>query len=192
MDIHANPLPAMGFTLVSKSASAETFRLARAFGLTVISQTAPSNYSRGLREILGEKGVPMFCPELPGNIYYADHLAEMGERGALNVMKALGMIDGKAEPQRDTLVLPGEYEFVTRLRVNRGGLLRPTAPPGTLLAKGSPAMEIINFLGEVVEEVLMPCEGYCWSFSTGSNVSYSAVVSEGQRVGYVFRRVGCA
>jgi predicted deacylase len=189
LDIHANPLPAVAFTLVSKAAGERAFRLARAFGVTVVKQAAPSNYSRGMREMLAEKGVPVICPELPGNIHYSDEIAAIGERGVRNIMKELGMLDGAPERQDGLLVLEGEMEFVARMRANRGGLLRATAPPGTRLAKGATAAEVYSLAGELLEEIKMPCDGYCWSFSTGAAVRYSAVVSEGQRVGYVFREV---
>jgi len=187
VDLHANPLPALAFSLLSSSAGEETFRLARAFGVTLMKQAAPSNYARGMRQILEEKGIPVFCPELPGNIYYWDDIAAIGVVGLRNVMKAMGMIDGEIEPQTGVLVLDSDMEFVTRLRANRGGLLRFTAPPGTRLEKGATAIQIYSFNGELVEEIRMPCAGYCWSFSTGAAVGYSSVVSEGQRVGYVFR-----
>jgi len=183
IDIHGNPMPAMAFTLASKSAGEETFRLARSFGVTMIKQPAPALYSRGMREILADKGIPVFCAEFAGDIYYWDSIADIGERGLRNVMKTLGMLDGEPEAHPDLPVLDGDFEYFTRMQSNRGGLVRFTAPPGTRLAEGDVAMEVYSVLGELVEEIRMPCDGYCWSFAT----ERGSVVCEGQRVGFVFR-----
>ena len=189
LDIHSNPEPAMYFVTLARDAPAETHRLARAFGLTTIEQVRPPNYSRGLRQILGEKNVPMFTAEMAGSSIYSNEAAAVGQRGIFNVLKAAGMLAGAPEEHAGVAVMSGRYELVDRLRVNRGGLVRILFPPGVFIREGQTVLEVIDLLGDVVEEVRMPCDGYCWSYSTGHQHNYSAAVSEGTRIGYVFRRV---
>jgi len=190
VDLHANPLPCIAFTVATKTADEETFRLARSFGVTMVKHggsTAINYQGKGLRQILAERGVPAFSAELTGNIFYWDDLAEQGARGVRNVMRALNILDGDPEPFPDLVIVEGDLEFSFRPRANRGGLVRGTAAPGTRLKKGATALEIYNLIGDLVEEIKMPHAGYFWSFSTGAVVSYSSVVSEGQTVGYVFK-----
>jgi predicted deacylase len=190
IDVHSNPLPAMAFVTLAQDAPAETHRLARAFGLTTIEQPKPPNYSRGLRQMMGQKGVPSFNPEMAGSPFYDDGIATIGQRGVFNVLKAAGMLPGAPEKQVGVAVLEGRFELTGRLRVNRGGFIRPLHPPGVRIRQGDTVLEVVNILGDVVEEVKMPCDGYCWSYSTGYQHNYTAAVTEGTRVGYVFQEVG--
>lgn len=187
VDLHANPLPAIPFMLVARDADAETMRLARSFGLTTIKQDRPTNYSRGLRQIMQERGVPMFNPELAGSPYYSDDLADLGQKGLCNVFRAAAMLAGDPEPLPGVKVLDGDFEVVGRLRVQRGGFVRPLYPPGVKIQGGKTVLEVVDVWGEVVDRVAMPVTGYCWSYSTGYLHNYAFVVSEGTRVGYVFR-----
>jgi len=56
--------------------------------------------------------------------------------------------------------------------------------PGELIRKGETAVEIVDVYGDVIQDVQMPINGYCWSFTGGVHGSHA--VSEGDRLAYVF------
>ena len=56
--------------------------------------------------------------------------------------------------------------------------------PGEYIPKGETVVEIIDVYGDVIEEVTMPVNGYCWSFT--GNYLGTCAVTEGTRLAYVF------
>ena len=75
-------------------------------------------------------------------------------RGLTNVMKYLGMLDGKIEDQsKYTKVLKGVY-LSEHVRSSKAGMVKYHVQPGDKLKKGDLIAEIRNVYGEKVEEIL--------------------------------------
>jgi len=187
IDVHANPLPSMGFVLTDlemcpdERIKSDVERMAKAFDLTTINW--PRKQATSIRDICSQNGKPSITHELPGNIYMWDDVNEIGARGIRNVMRELGMLDGEPEKQTDAKI-EGDLTFYGWLIAQRGGLMCVRKKPGELIRKGETAIEIVNVYGDIIQNVTMPINGYCWSFTGGVNGSQA--VSEGDRLAYIF------
>ncbi len=187
LDMHANPYPSMPFVILNyemckdEKTKAETKRIAEAYGVTVINN--PRKVASSMRDICGSHGKPSLTPELAGNRYMFDSIIDVGKKGILNVMKAIGMLEGEPE-QQDVKVIPGDLLARGQLCCQRGGFMYVVKEPGEPASKGETVVEITDVYGDIVDEVKMPIDGYCWSFTGGANGVHA--VSEGQRVAYIF------
>ena len=187
IDMHANPLPSMPFVLKGveiapdERTKSETNRIAEAFGTTVISSLG--THTTNIRASCTKQGKPALTAELAGNIYLWDEVNAVGARGTRNVMRAVGMLDGPMETQ-SVEVMKGDFVFCDYLVTQRGGLMFVLKRPGEKVEKGDTVIEIRDVYGDVIEKVLMPVNGYCWSFTGGANGSHA--VSEGDKLAYVF------
>ncbi len=190
IDVHANPLPSIGFVLTDlemcpdERVKGDVIRMAKAFGVTTINW--PRKQATSIRDICSQHGKPSITHELPGNIYMWDEVNEMGARGIRNVMRELGMLSGEFEKQPGPIV-KGDLTFFGWLRAQRGGFMCVRKEPGKLIRKGETAIEIVNVYGDVIQEVKMPINGYCWSFTGGVHGSHA--VSEGDQLAYIFTDV---
>lgn len=193
IDIHANPRPALNFVLTKTNAYstpadlATLKQMAQAFGVTVVNWDAPKRTSM---DVCAERGIPLMMPELDGDLRFPVQTAEVGRRGVMNTMKALGLLPGDPEPQENIPVVKGELYFVGQLRANKGGIMEAIHPPGHKIAKGDAAIRIYDLFGDQVEEVTMPVTGYCWSYSTGAGANNSPMVTEGTALAYIFEDRG--
>lgn len=187
LDMHANPLPSVPFVLTDLEVCKddrvrEGIRtIAAAFGTTIINW--PRTVATSLRDICSVAGKPSLTPELAGNVFLWDEVVSVGTRGILNVMKAIGQLDGEPEPQ-PVPKIEGDLRFFGWLVAQRGGLMRVVVKPGEAIDEGATAIEIVDFYGHVKERIAMPVAGYCWSFTGG--VGSSHAVSEGDKLAYVF------
>ncbi len=187
IDVHANPLPSIGFVLTDLEmcpddrVKKDVVRMAKAFGLTTINW--PRKQATSIRDVCSQNGKPSITHELPGNIYMWDEVNRIGARGIRNVMKELGMLEGALEKQTETVV-KGDLTFYGWLIAQRGGLMCVRRKPGELIRKGETAVEIVDVYGDVIQDVKMPINGYCWSFTGGVHGSHA--VSEGDHLAYIF------
>jgi predicted deacylase len=193
IDIHANPLPSIGFALTNlalcqnEKVRQDTRKMVEAFGLTIMDW--PFKQARGIWDAGLQHGKPTASLELPGNHYIWDDITEVGVRGVMNAMKVIGMIDGQLEKQ-ETIVIKGNFTFYGWLYAQRGGLMFVKKKMGEKIQKGETVIEIVNLYGDVVEEIKMPINGYCWSFTPGGGgVGITHAVSEGHRLAYIFIEV---
>jgi predicted deacylase len=193
VDMHANPLPSMPFVIKDvqsnfkdEETSVNTQKMAEAFGFTIIEMPYKANQPASIRAASTARGIPALTPELAGNIYIEDDVCRPGTIGLRNTMRAFDMIAG--EPERQPVeVLHGHFRFAGRLRANRGGLMVIKKRPGERIAKDETVIDIVNVYGDVVEEVKMPQEGYCWSFTGGIGGTHA--ISEGDNLAYYFVEV---
>ena len=158
-----------------------------AIGLTIVDW--PYNKPRGIWDICLQHGKPTAALELPGNHYVFDKITQVGVKGVMNVMKAIGMFEGQLEKQ-NVKVLKGDFRFYGWLFAQRGGIMFIKKEPGEKIEKGETVIEILNIYGDVIQDVKMPVTGYCWSFTPGGGgVGFTHAVSEGHRLAYVFTEV---
>jgi predicted deacylase len=188
IDLHSNPDLAIPFTIVNwglcrdEETRRETARMAEAFGMTIIDDFNKNSTILSSRAVA--QGLPAICPELTADMVLREDNVRVGSIGLLNVMKVLGIVDGPVERQV-AQKLDGDFVSHGRLATNTGGLMWVRRQPGTFIRKGEVVVEIVDVWGDVVEEILMTVDGYCWSFTGG--VGSSHAVAEGTNVAYVFR-----
>ena len=190
IDMHANPLPSIPFVLTdleicpNEEMREKVKKMADAFGVTVINW--PRTQATSIRDICVKNQKPAITPELAGNIYMWDEINSVGAIGIANVMKSVGMLEGTIAKQKADVVI-GDLTFYGWLYAQRGGFMYVKKRPGVKIKKDEVAIEIVNVYGDLVQEVIMPINGYCWSFTGG--VGGSHAVSEGDKLAYVFTEV---
>jgi predicted deacylase len=188
IDLHSNPEMAMPFTIVNSGlcrdeATREQMGLmAEAFGITIIDDNDPKSAILTSRAVA--QGLPAMCPELTADMLLREDNVQVGAIGLSNVMKALGMVEGPLELQPKPR-LEGDFVYHGRLTANTGGLMWVRRQTGTFIPEGEVVVEIMSVWGDIVEEIRMPVDGYCWSFTGG--VGSTHAVAEGTSLAYVFR-----
>jgi predicted deacylase len=191
IDMHSNPDLAIPFTLVNRglcrddATRQEMMRMAEAFGTTVIEM--PSQRPSGINGSCVANGVPAMTPELTGDLYLREDNVRIGVVGITNVMKAVGMLEGTPEPQ-SLPKLTGDFVYHGRLTTQRGGLMWVRRAPGTRIAAGDVAIEMMDVWGDIVEQIRMPVDGFCWSYTGGIGSSHA--VPEGTQIAFVFKERG--
>jgi predicted deacylase len=134
VDLHAGGT----FPIVDYGISLRDLDMALAFGQRVVRRV--EGYAGTMGALAAAKGKPSLVAELGGGYVLDDQYVEMGVRGVLNVMRHLGMLDGRPElPPRQIVV-----GTITTLRPGHGGLLyshvgtdaiSQEIPKGTLLGR---------------------------------------------------------
>ncbi|MDR7522769.1 MAG: succinylglutamate desuccinylase/aspartoacylase family protein [Armatimonadota bacterium] len=134
VDLHAGGT----FPIVDYSISLRDLDLALAFGQRVVRQV--EGYAGTMGALAASRQKASVVAEVGGGYALDGHYVEMGVRGVLNVMRHLGMLDGRPElPARQVVV----REMAT-LRPGHGGLLYSQmgseaitreVPKGTLLGR---------------------------------------------------------
>lgn len=101
------------------------------------------------------KGIPNIALEVGGEGRCKEEWVQFEVHCLLNILKALGLIDGKPEglPEK-YYVLEGRWESA-----NASGLFRPTVQLNSLVKKGQLLGTIVDFHGNVLEEIKSPREG---------------------------------
>lgn len=190
IDLHSNPDDAIPFTLINRGLAPndetreKMEQMAKAFGFTIIeSSGGPTGINGGSVA----NGVPAMTPELTGNMFLRDENTNAGVIGVRNVMKSIGILEGDLEKQ-PIEPMQGDFVAAGRLTSHKGGLVWVKQPPGKFMKKGDVAIEMMDVWGNIVEEVKMPFDGYCWSYTGGIGGTY--VVPEGTPIAYAFRERG--
>ena len=130
--------------------------LAKAFGCEILyGGAAPAG---SLAAYAGGLGVTTLIVELGGGQQRNEHFVEKGVRGVRNVMKHLGMLDGKPE-------LPVEQVIVDELadlKPHQGGLMLSSFGPARLgeavAAKTELARVVSPYTFDVLESIAAPFE----------------------------------
>ncbi len=167
-------------------------KMITAFGVTAIDleeEPLPKEGPPTLENLAMMKGIPVLLVELFDGKRISKLSVETGVRGVLNVMKALGMIEGKIEKQKGIRVVPGRNKFYGIVYSRRGGLIHPEKEPGEKIRKGEVIARIYNLHGDVVERVKMPVDGYVWAYPFGTALGTCTgvqAVHTGDFVAYVF------
>lgn len=158
--------------------------MAKAFGITY-SKTkwlGKPSYT-GFSAIAPCYGLPTILIELQSQYVCGRVEVEVGIRGALNVMKSLKMIKGKTEGQQGVPVIKEQnltWEHATR---KRAGFLRPIVEIGKEVKKGEEIAILVDVLGNKVDSITSPGNGYVIAFS-GSFVQ--PIIKEGSWLAMIF------
>jgi len=168
IDYHANPDPAIMFSLVKEGSGdveARSSAMARAYGITIINmrRSLETHRSGSLTDLAVQSGVPSITIELVRWRRMDEVAVASGLRGTLNVMVNLGMVDGRIEPQDQCQVIKGR---LTRCEVtaSRGGLVHPLKDAGGVVRKDEPIALVRDAYGDVVETVISPVDGYILAY----------------------------
>ncbi len=150
VDLHAGGT----FPIVDYSISLRDLDMALAFGQRVVRQV--SGYAGTMGALAASQGKSSLVAEIGGGYARDGDYIEMGVRGVLNVMRHLGMLDGRPErPARQTVLTE-----VATLRPGRGGLLYSEIGPqvmGQEVAKGTLLGRVVSpYTFEIVEELRAP------------------------------------
>lgn len=181
IDFHSNVDPSLVHTIVKpapdRCVRAKSLEMARAFGATVvfvesvIENTPAGGSAKGgltFTECTIGAGKPTITVELNNSRRLDPISVEAGVRGVRNVMCLLGMVDGKVEAQDAIKVLPNIYSRGV-LTSDKGGLVTILKRPGEAVAKGEVFLKIRNPLGDLVDEVKSPLDGYVLAYPMQKN-----------------------
>ncbi|HSC24302.1 MAG TPA: succinylglutamate desuccinylase/aspartoacylase family protein [Casimicrobiaceae bacterium] len=191
IDLHAVGEPSMPFAFMYRGgrqdalgtpAWEKSLELARAFGLTVIT-TAPNPLT--LAGACLDLAKPAMMIEMTKSRMLDDSTVAAALRGMRNVLVHLGMLDGEIEPQRDVRVLPGIHAAMPTIRAEHGGFIRFEVECGRLIRAGTVIARTRDVLGNEVEAITMPADGYVMTFPPQSWVGHQAVAT-GDLVADVF------
>lgn len=155
----------------------KSMQLARAFGPDFILAAKEGVYVMDgtVHVVMAEHGIPAFGVELGEGGRVDRSLSERGAKGVLNVMRAMGMIEGPIEELARTRVV----ESMTPLRTMRGGLLHVHAEHGAELAEGDLVATVRDRFGDVVETIKASHGGPFMRITT------FATVAAGERVAQI-------
>jgi predicted deacylase len=202
MDFHENAKPCLCFSIVDKGSSPDVDRkmaeLAEAFGITVIGSGEADFTLPGVKPTdksftghCAQAGIPAFTPEFEGGpevwSFREEGNVVVPVRGVVNVLRKLGMLEGKIEPQSGIKVLKGNFVAWGIAHANRAGFVDRMAEPGEKISKGTKIARILNAFGDELETITMPTDGYIWGWTAagGSNKRHLTVHSGGN-VAYIF------
>ncbi len=149
--------------------------LAEAYG-TPIFTMSHKRHPNFLVVAAMNEGIPAFISE---PVYASPHDRPPGTsiRGLLNVMKYLGMLEGRIDPQTDNLVPSGRY-LRTIIRSREAGIIQVLKEPGDPVKKGEAIALVRTVLGDVVERIKSPGAGYFRRAAPGRVVQMGGYVGE--------------
>jgi predicted deacylase len=145
-------VPICGFFATEDDTS---LRMAKAFGIETLWDLSSSGLKGTFADVATERGIPNLIVEVGGEGRCRKEWVQLEIRGFMNVMKELGMLDGKPEG------LPSKYQIRQGFfrSGNAGGFLRPSVDLGSEVEEGQLLGNIIDFHGNVLEKVLSPMKG---------------------------------
>lgn len=180
IDVHCNARDSILFNF-TRWQDSDTGRanvaMSRAFGFTtVLSQ--PKNEGFGFEErLVGlladtalKAGKPCITVELTPTHNWEEEAIAAGVVGTLNVLKHFEMLPGELTEQDPSLpILPDTLGPQLRVTPDRGGIVHPLAPIGSIVQEGETVALIRNPWGDVVEEIKSPATGFVLSYPHHGN-----------------------
>jgi len=105
-------------------------------------------------------GIPAIYTECPSTRCVSKNDLEVYQRGALNVMKLIGMMQGKLEGSRSKYYLKGNGDTDKCVSATTDGFFQPDKNLLDLVNKGERLGTIKSLSGELLEEIFSPMQGY--------------------------------
>ena len=165
LDFHCNVASAMCFSIVKGAEGEEAFEksreMAEAFGITPIEMILEHEAHRTgtMSDEARKHGKPVLVVELVPWRMISPEAVQVGLRGALNIMKSLGMIDGEVEPQEGIGVLNGQLSR-TEILASRGGIVEKLVDVGDPISRDQVIGHIVDGYGEPVEDIVSSVDGW--------------------------------
>jgi predicted deacylase len=121
-----------------------------------------------------EKGIPCITGEVGDAHNYREDDVQIHVDGVLNVMKALGILEGEpALPPLDQRIFDKGNVYI---QVNKSGLFTPLYGPGETFRQGNKVGMVTDIFGRVVEELVSPVDGFVWTLITKRSVDAGDIV----------------
>ena len=134
-------------------------RLSRAFGSTVLYRPmeglAGTTYSGTTKSVtVDRRKIPSVVVELGGGIVEQEPYVARGVEGTLNVLRAVGVIEGEVKPPPSQIVVRG----IEIVRPRHGGWLETEAPPlGNVIGEGAVLGRVVSpYSFETLEVIKSP------------------------------------
>jgi len=156
----------------------ETRRIAEAFAAPVMLQSTVRDGS--LRAAARRRGVPTILFEGGEPQRFDGPVIEVGVRGVLGVLHALGMLGRRLHPRGRPSV---ELDHSRWVRARRGGLLRLTAREGERVRAHQPLGTIADPFGEDEVSLVAPFDGLVLGHATNPVVHGGDAVVHLGRIG---------
>jgi len=134
--------------------------LARAFGGTLVVDGKGPDGS--LRKEATRSGVPTIILEAGEPFKMESTVLEFGIRGINNVLRSLGMMDGKIHKPP----FQAEIRKTTWLRAEVGGILRFAVEPGAFVSRGDTIANNFSILGAEQRNIIAPADGIILGMTT--------------------------
>ncbi len=170
IDFHANPNPALMFSIVKQAegrVGEESAMMAGAFGLTTIHLVLSNEPHRTgtMTDAAMRAGKPALTLELVSWRRIEEPAIQAGVRGTLNVMKRLGMLTGEpeAQPADSVRVLPGELTR-TEITAEKGGMVLTLKDVGDPVVREEPVARLIDPYGDEVDVLRSPVDGWLLAY----------------------------
>lgn len=143
--------------------------IAKAFGLKFIARLSVGWSWQ-------ESTVPRITVEIGESDRFEEEFVSIGVRGVMNVMKHLGMVEGKLEGLPDEYVISKKL-YGTYFRASHGGIYIPEVKLGDKVSKGDLVARVYNlYTFEKTDEIRATEDGYI------IRVMVPSLISEGDRV----------
>lgn len=139
----------------------ENVRLAMAFGAPMVIHSQVRDGS--LREAVADYGIPVLLYEAGEALYFNESAIRLGVRGALNVMRTIGMLAPGSTRQKPSPVVSRKTNWV---RATRSGIFSKQVSLGNLVHKDDPLGILSDPLGDESEVILAPFTGVVIGQST--------------------------
>ncbi len=187
LDIHSNAIGAVNFTIVRTGGAGPAWdgqwTLADAFGLSVaVGPVGQLGLTGTLQDAAIERRKPALTVELSGGYVWEEPSVRAGVVGVMNVMRALGMLDGALEPQTEVPVIAARLTNRHYLTCDKGGLVRPLRPLGSSVRTGDTIAVLYDVFGEAVETVTSPIDGWIITYPLTGN----RTATSGDAIAFVF------
>lgn len=154
--------------------------LAYATKITVLDEFEAENYAQqnlgaSLGGVASAHGIPSLTIELAGSKDIDWGTVEAGYLAVRNVLVHEGVVKGTATPVKSCILIREKGYRRKDVFSEKGGLLEYVADLGQKLKAGQLIVKVRNPLGEVVEEIKMPQDGYVVALNSYEN-SYTGNV----------------
>ena len=140
-------------------------RLARASGLTVLSEYPKDRYVRYHLErslpgaAINVAGIPAITLEVGPRRWLDPRAAALTTEAVYGVLTELGLLDRPA-PRRQEAPDDGRWRRESGPRTNHTGVLVPLLRPGDVLERGVPIAEVRTIEGTVLETLIARASGF--------------------------------
>jgi predicted deacylase len=142
---------------------------------TLYIQTTEIKGSSG--EALRKYGIPCITPESGTPYPVREEEVAFHRDGIINVMKYMGMLEGKPKMKTGVPFNPEQAKF----RANHGGLWIQKAAAGERVKEGQILGEVVDLFGDTLQTVTAPFDGVT------NNSRTSAVANSGDVLIYVYK-----
>ncbi len=151
--------------------------MGKAFGTTYLFEE-DGEHPRYLHYVATKNGIPCIGVEIGEGGRLEPWSVELGVRGVTNVMKFLGMLDGKPK-------LPPKQWYMNRhyIRAERSGVLEPLVKVGHQVRAGEALAKVIDSYGREVEQITAKVTGVV------ARVTTLGTINSGERVATIGERI---